>query len=538
MKGFPPDIHESCQFANFNKEPTNNSIEKEKAMVPDKKPGKQTGIIGSGNQSGSDDVNGFILENASESKDEIKRRQRKKSDLEAGQIERQNGDIILTPFQTHFTKTKMEEKRKASEEEFKHLEEVEERISNERRSYAEGLTIHGANRIATGRPLNRIIWTILVVASFTIAILISIDHWEAFLSKESFSSTQVNTQNTIEVPAITVCNYNGINRERRHFEGGDPVYPRPKLSNISVLGDCGRNLTKCGYNKSTLLKVVTVKADYSKSKLRNDLVTFDNTTNCLTVSGHVQTFASDILSIQTVSKSTYMGIWNEIYVNPGSEAFFEASPMVYWASKGYYHINIVKKIITHLGKPYTKCIEGQGSYTQNKFKGNYTVTKCQKGCFWEKVFEKCGAIPQMYKKHMREPHRFENKTFVNDTYGQACLAKVENDPLIDTQCKEICQLPPCYEEDLKLFLDYHPSAHINYLQLAFTFQSFLVEIVEEVPAYTWQDLFANFGGCVGLMTGASILSLFELFIFLCLIVFDFFDIYTKVTTKFSCLKKK
>ena len=189
---------------------------------------------------------------------------------------------------------------------------------------------------------------------------------------------------------------------------------------------------------------------------------------------------------------------------------------------------LAKKIITRLGLPFTDCIEGKGSYAQNKFKGNYTVNKCKKGCFYEKVFEKCGAIPPMYKKHMREPHRFDNNTFVSDREGQTCLRQVENDAKLTEKCKALCHLQPCYEEDVKMSLDYHKAlTYPNFLELSFTFQSFLIEVIEEAPAYTWQDLFANFGGCVGLMTGASILSLVELFIFFGLILFESFPRTTK-----------
>ena len=137
----------------------------------------------------------------------------------------------------------------------------------------------------------------------------------------------------------------------------------------------------------------------------------------------------------------------------------------------------------------------------------------------------------MYKIHMREPHRFDNKTRINDPNAKACLETLERDSNVTKHCNAICVLPPCHAEDIKVSLDYHKSPHPNFLELAFTFKSFLVEIIEERPAYTWQDLFANFGGCVGLMTGASILSIFELIVFFGLIVLDFFDLYTKFQTK-------
>ena len=410
------------------------------------------------------------------------------------------------------------------------FDEMEEKISDERQSYAEGLTIHGLSRIATGRPFSKVVWSILVLASLLTAVLISKEHFTAYLGNHSVTHTHISAENEIPVPSITICNYKGINRERRHFSGTPPFYTRPQLVSFDMR-ECGNNLTKCGYDGATLVEVQFYSSDYVQSKKLNHLVKFDESTNCFTVNGFTQNFPSDIFSVQLVANRTD-DLWSEVYVNPDYETFHEASPTIYWASEGFYHVNVVKKIITRLGLPYTECIEGSGTYAQNKFTGVYTITKCKKGCFWEAVFEKCGAIPQMYKKHMREPHRFASRTFVDDKTGEVCLRSVEDDYSVKAKCNTQCLLQPCYEEHITMSLDYHFGRFVNTLEMVFTFHSFLVEVVEEVPAYTWQELFANFGGCVGLMTGASILSLFELFIFFGLLIFDLCDVYTKVTTKF------
>ena len=62
---------------------------------------------------------------------------------------------------------------------------------------------------------------------------------------------------------------------------------------------------------------------------------------------------------------------------------------------------------------------------------------------------------------------------------------------------------------------------VNMLELAFTFPQLVEETIEDIPAYNWQDLFANFGGCVGLMTGASVLSLFEILIYAGMTFYEF-----------------
>ena len=409
--------------------------------------------------------------------------------------------------------------------------EVEKRIREQRKSYGEGLTIHGLNRVVTGGIFSKIVWSVLLIVSIVIAVLISKQHWDEYLSNRSTIKLTIVSEREIEYPSITICNYFGIVRERRYFEGGEPLFNRPKLVNVSSMRDCGRNLTRCGYNDTMFLKAKRYNADYTKSTQFNHLVAIDNTTNCFTVSGSFQKVPSNILALQSVADRTH-NLWSELFINPTEETFFEASPTVYWASEGWYHAVLTKKIITRLGLSYTECIEGSGTYSQNKFKGNYTVNKCKKGCFWEMVFEKCGAIPPMYKKHMREPHRFDNNTFVSDREGQNCLREVENDAKLTEKCNALCQLQPCYEEDFKISLDYHNAlTYPNFLELAFTFQTLMVENLEEIPAYSWQDLFANFGCCVGLMTGASILSLFELCSFIGLIVMDYFTLYTKVTSK-------
>ena len=138
---------------------------------------------------------------------------------------------------------------------------------------------------------------------------------------------------------------------------------------------------------------------------------------------------------------------------------------------------------------------------------------------------------------MREPRRFESKSFVSEETGEACFKSVENDGNLKAHCNNVCSLPACYEEHYQVDLNYHKARFPNILEIDFKFKSFVVELAEEVPAYSWQELFANFGGCVGLMTGASILSLFELSIFFALIVFDYFEIYTKLTRRFPPRKR-
>ena len=228
-------------------------------------------------------------------------------------------------------------------------------------------------------------------------------------------------------------------------------------------------------------------------------------------------------------KKHLFNYWSEIYISAPDENFFEATTAAHLSSQGLYNIWLRKRIVKLLGLPYTDCVKGPGNYSQNKFIGNYSIPKCQRGCLLEKVFEKCSAIPPMYKKHLREPHRFENKTLVNNTFGKDCMQTIRDDEQVRSECDALCHLRPCYEVQIVSNAEYQPYTFVQDLAIhVFAYKNFLVEIIEEVPAYTWEELFSNFGGCVGLMTGASILSLVELCIFIGLLIFDHFDICSKV----------
>ena len=288
------------------------------------------------------------------------------------------------------------------------IDKIEQTIRKERQSYAEGLTIHGASRIATGHPLNRIIWSVLVVASFTIAVLISKDHIDAFLSRRTTIQTSFVPQETMSYPAITVCDWQGLNRERRHLSIGPPISPRPILMKENVQ-KCSFNLSNCQYNNSALVSVDMVNYLHSEFTSLNHLAKIDNTTNCFTVDKIKSGDPKIVLDIAVVVNRSVTNFWSIFQVNPSSETFSEATVFMYPAGEGHYDVQFKRKITKLLGKPYTNCVQGRGTYSQNIFTGNYTIDKCKKGCVLENVFTKCGAIPKMYTRSACIKHTVGNR---------------------------------------------------------------------------------------------------------------------------------
>ena len=87
----------------------------------------------------------------------------------------------------------------------------------------------------------------------------------------------------------------------------------------------------------------------------------------------------------------------------------------------------------------------------------------------------------MYTRHLRKPEMFENKTEIDETLASSCLYGVEEDHDLTTKCNVQCHLDPYCEEKFKIIPLQTPMKTDHIVQLAFTYKSFLMEIVEERP---------------------------------------------------------
>ena len=134
----------------------------------------------------------------------------------------------------------------------------------------------------------------------------------------------------------------------------------------------------------------------------------------------------------------------------------------------------------------------------------------------------------MYRRHLKDPSTFKtnihrtNNTKEDIHETEQCIAKESHNSAVTKWCNDQCPIPPCHADNYEVLMMSDPSPdRVNMLELAFTFPQLVEETIEDIPAYNWQDLFANFGGCVGLMTGASVLSLFEILIYAGMTFYEF-----------------
>ena len=136
----------------------------------------------------------------------------------------------------------------------------------------------------------------------------------------------------------------------------------------------------------------------------------------------------------------------------------------------------------------------------------------------EECIKNCNTVPGMYKQY------FPTSTNIGAAQTDTCLEDVLKNTSMQVTCHKNCRTQPC-DEELHEATVVHTSSteERNELQMGFTFPSLSETRITEQAAYSWEDLFANFGGCIGLMNGASVLSLVEISVYIVLYILECFS---------------
>ena len=164
-----------------------------------------------------------------------------------------------------------------------------------------------------------------------------------------------------------------------------------------------------------------------------------------------------------------------------------------------------------------------GDVRSNYLVGNYTVSKCRDTCQFQYILERCGSGSVMMRYL---PHY---KSFIKDAIllkyakpKEACngISKtIEEQKIICySKCKLAC-VQTMYDATYEKF-KLNPSPRFSTTYLSFKFENMLQEILTEEPAFSLATLVANFGGTMGLVIGASVLSFWEVVMFLVLVLLE------------------
>jgi len=352
--------------------------------------------------------------------------------------------------------------------------------------------------------------TLLVILSFTGAAFLTQQLWTEYLSRKVRVEQAEVGLSHMKFPAITICDWRTSRRTQLNLTTLAP----PTIIPGSVYNlKCGDKL-ECLQGADYGINVQIIAANRILRKEANHMIHFMNETgnSCYQLKGYTMYVPGQILTVKIIRNQTKMIHWTRVYINPTEEKFFEADTVLDWMTEGYYRFELSKKIKKRLPPPYSNCTAN--STENSKLGGAYTVHKCTHQCILKHTENKCKAIPAFYQSYFEHQHKLQK-----DKQAEDCVREVVKNTSVEKTCYDKCAIPPCSEEIFHAVMTHTAKTDLSHtLDLDFLFPSLSETRIVEYPEYTWQELFSKFGGMLGLMTGASVLSFFEIFIYIALFV--------------------
>ena len=257
----------------------------------------------------------------------------------------------------------------------------------------------------------------------------------------------------------------------------------------------------------------------------------------------------------TVGFNPLRGLKRGLLLNinsPGEHVGISTEKSIYVVPGFQTEIALKKKVLRRLPKPFESECSSETSVKQ-VIGGMYTVKNCLSSCLFNIMYETCGDVVQQAKPFMPSKDYPKTKKFINERLFYYCV-------LTEVYFKSSsfdCDCPvPCHEtvyqttvlqkpwrqgalttpvrtevaRFMKLPLDQVNLEFFNkyIIHLNVYYDDFTVETMIEQELYSRESLLSDFGGLMGLLVGASTISLLEvIWLLIEILIFKF----TKVAHK-------
>ncbi|XP_041464801.1 amiloride-sensitive sodium channel subunit beta-like [Lytechinus variegatus] len=232
-----------------------------------------------------------------------------------------------------------------------------------------------------------------------------------------------------------------------------------------------------------------------------------------------------------IDEDEYMGLLApnrgaKIVIHAPNTMPFPEDDAINLATGSATYIGLREEVIERLPR-FSQCSDVESATVFSNSSTNYTVRCCLSMCYQQNLVDRCGCVDDIV-------FDYKQCSVINDT-EMACVSEVQalyiNDDL-HCNCPLPCQetnyrasissadwpserfrshLVRKFEFDPKLrsILAQEEMSAKNMIRVMIYFETLNVERVEQVPRYTIPNILGNIGGLMGLFTGMSFISLFE-----------------------------
>ena len=362
------------------------------------------------------------------------------------------------------------------------------------KSYQSSFTMHGLPHILTGKLFQRICWGILTLGVLILALYMTNKYTKRYLKKDIRTEIRYVNLAKIHLPAITVFVKNDIFDAKYACLNGQ-MHDKENTS---------RKLKHCGRMRNISVDV----ANATMKKYEGHVVVNENETYVQKSRGKVLLLKVNLPDANKNEEISLIFESKKERENRKTFSFVSQYQFDTGLVHGKYDIHIEKEIIKRLPAPYrSNC-----SSNKNQFSDMYTIPSCEEQCLFNKVFETCGDVPDIWKT-------FRNKTatpYKGSKYPNqaACIWHIldanQNEALsLSCKCPSECNIV-LYRTHVK----YREPRNVSEWEFAVRYSTSRRETtITQVPDYTLEDFLGAMGGFIGLCVGASLLSVIELLLY-------------------------
>ena len=392
--------------------------------------------------------------------------------------------------------------------------------------YADSFTIHGLTKIVNGNKVEKIIWSSILICAIMAALYLTY----GFIKKYHAHAIYIDMHSIIDDralhPSVTFCLSNYLH-DYKSFYCGYPLFQHP-TSEVS----CNRN--NISHSKQLpqterfdaiwsngVFHFTDCYADIACGQ-RKYFRTAENTNGaCVTWNWNNTLF--QIYNKAKVEFEIDVEVFTKFHHQPTIDVIVHhheikgefQNPQIQIISGLTYQLNIRKSVTKRLPAPFpSNCSDKKPN---SLFPGKYNRHTCIALDFDLKTYERCGGLkdfPFVYISPNVMHLYQQNRSILNVTN---CFLE-ENIERYKADCPVACSetnydvtsfvIP--LEDPTSLTKVHAYSVEIGY-QTSDSYQ-----IMEEKELYPWDKFASEFGGLIGLLIGASLFSVVEIFVYLLL----------------------
>ena len=395
------------------------------------------------------------------------------------------------------------------------------------RQYGESFTIHGLPRILTGSKTERIVWTVFVILAISLGGFMTYRYVTKYFKYEvNHNFSKVKTDKAF-YPSVTFC-LPKIKERMEWLHLSDCVIPKRFLfdtvsngifnidfCNVGGTNNCGNDSIRWRNDlKGICFTLFPTKKYYQLTETA--LLAFY--------------VADDLLEIKQISVTIHDQNIDPLFL----------TPQLHIVPEQKYFVNLRKIVSKRLAHPFPSNCTNKTK--DHNFPGNYNRRTCLFVNRYLESYKKSNVMTSVGELYIQEKMIRDNnytKKYPRETYGRDYQMFTEID-----WGSSVCPLS-CYDVVYESTYSFQSSSyskkllngttedetgnlcqtfHNNFTQfeyfhieLAFEHPE-LFELLEEKQAYTFENLCAELGGCLGLTIGISIISVVEMFAYLSLIL--------------------